>query len=93
MELPSVFANKIDKKFDNNDMVYSDSLRDKNNRDVRELIRYFDRKGYSDRLRVKLYYRDNNSSIEKLVLYKGDYFVNIDNKKIYLNDVVNFEIQ
>ena len=42
---------------------------------------------------VKLYYSDYTESIEKLILYKGDYFINIDNKKIYLKDIVDYEIQ
>lgn len=93
MSLPSVYANKIDKVFNNNDVLYRDDLNKRETKDVRGLIRYFDSKGYSDRLKVKLYYVDNTDSIEKLILYKGDYFINIDNNKIYLKDVVNYEIQ
>ena len=92
MELPSVFANKIDKVISNNDVMYRDDS-NKKRKDVRELIRYFDRKGYSDRLRVKLLFEDNHESVERLVLFKGDYFVNIDNKKIYLKDVIDYEVQ
>lgn len=94
MKLPSVYANKIDKVFNNNDTVYRESdSKNKVTRDIRELTKYFDRKGYSDRLKVKLFYKDNTDSVEKLVLYKGEYFVNIDNNKIYLSDIVDFEIQ
>lgn len=93
MSLPGVFANKIDKVIKNNDDYYHEDRNKIINRDVRELSRYFDRSGYTDRLVVKLDYKDGKSKIEKLVLFKGDYFVNIDNNKIYLKDIINFEIQ
>lgn len=93
MSLPSVYANKIDKVFNNNDVLYREDLNKNETRDIRDLIRYFDNKGYSDKLRVKLYYGDNTESIERLILYKGEYFINIDNNKIYLKDIVNYEIQ
>lgn len=93
MNLPGVFANKIDKIIKNNDDYYHEDKKSIVKRDARELSRYFDRNGYTDRLMVKFFYENNKNSIEKLVLYKGDYFVNIDNKKIYLNDVINFEVQ
>lgn len=94
MELPSVYANKIYKNINNNDDVYrSDNSKKMEFRDARELIRFFDRSGYSDRLAVKLFYSDNTDSVEKLILFRNDYFVNIDNKKIYLKDIINFELQ
>lgn len=94
MELPSVYANKIDKSINNNDDVYrSDNSKKMEFRDARELIRFFDRSGYTDRLGVKLFYSDNTDSVEKLILFRNDYFVNIDNKKIYLKDIINFELQ
>lgn len=92
MELPSVYANKIDKDIRNNDEVFRNDS-NVNRRDVRELIRFFDRSGYAERLNVKLVYKDNSSSVERLVLYKNNYFVNLDNKRISLSDVIDFEIQ
>lgn len=92
MELPSVYANKIDKDIRNNDEVFRNDS-NVSRRDVRELIRFFDRSGYADRLNVKLVYKDNSSSVERLVLYKNNYFVNLDNKRISLSDVIDFEIQ
>lgn len=91
MELPSVYANKIDKEIRNNDEYFRNDKRQ--GRDVRELIRFFDKSGYADKLVVKLYYEDNTSSVERLILYKSNYFVNLDNKRIALSDVVDFEIQ
>ena len=94
MELPSVYANKIDKSINNNDDIYrSDNSKKVVFRDVRELIRFFDRSGYVDRLSVKLFYSDNTDSVERLILFRDDYFVNIDNKKIYLKNIINFELQ
>ena len=92
MKLPSVYANKIDKDIRNNDEVFRNDGNVKR-RDVRELIRFFDRSGYAERLNVKLVYKDNSSSVERLVLYKNNYFINLDNKKISLSDVIDFEIQ
>lgn len=94
MELPSVYANKIDKSINNNDDIYrSDNSTKVVFRDARELIRFFDRSGYADRLSVKLFYSDNTDSVERLILFRDDYFVNIDNKKIYLKNIINFELQ
>ena len=92
MKLPSVYANKIDKNIRNNDEVFRNDSNVKR-RDVRELIRFFDRSGYAEKLNVKLVYKDNSSSVERLVLYKNNYFINLDNKKISLSDVIDFEIQ
>lgn len=93
MNLPGVYANKIDKIIKNNDDYYREDKSNIVKRDVRELRRYFDRSGYAEKLVVKLYYSDNKSSIERLILCKGDCFINIDNKKIYFDDVSNFEVQ
>ena len=93
MGLPGVFANRIEKVIKNNDDYYREDRSNIVKRDARELRRYFDRNGYADRLVVKLYYSDSKSSIERLILCKGDYFINIDNKKIFFNDISNFEVQ
>lgn len=95
MKLPNVFANKIDKKINNNDEYYYNSnVRDVvEERDLNGLKRYFDKNGYANKLVVKLYYRDNKNSVEKLILNRDDYFVNIDNKRIYHKDIINYEIK
>ena len=94
MKLPSVYANRIDKKINNNDEYYRNNLRDEVEvKDLNELKRYFDKNGYANKLVVKLYYRDNKNSVEKLILCRDDYFVNIDNKRIYFKDIVNYEIK
>lgn len=94
MKLPSVYANRIDKKINNNDEYYRNNLRDEVEvKDLNVLKRYFDKNGYANKLVVKLYYRDNKNSMEKLILCREDYFVNIDNKRIYFKDIVNYEIQ
>ena len=94
MKLPSVYANRIDKKINNNDEYYRNNVRDEVEvSDLNVLKRYFDKNGYANKLVVKLYYRDNKNSMEKLILCREDYFVNIDNKRIYFKDIVNYEIQ
>ena len=94
MKLPNVYANKIDKKINNNDEFYYNNVREViENRDLKELKRYFDKNGYANKLVVKLYYKDNNNSVEKLILNRDDYFVNIDNKRIYHKDIINYEIK
>lgn len=94
MKLPSVYANRIDKKINNNDEYYRNNVRDEVEvKDLNVLKRYFDKNGYANKLVVKLYYRDNKNSMEKLILCREDYFVNIDNKRIYFKDIVNYEIQ
>ena len=94
MKLPSVYANRIDKKINNNDEYYRNNVRDEVEvKDLNVLKRYFDKNGYANKLVVKLYYRDNKNSVEKLILCRDDYFVNIDNKRIYFKDIVNYEIK
>lgn len=94
MKLPNVFANKIDKKINNNDEYYYNNVREViEPKDLNGLKRYFDKNGYANKLVVKLYYKDNNNSVEKLILNRDDYFVNIDNKRIYHKDIINYEIK
>ena len=100
--LASVILENMNKELEKKQLVgiddflkinLSDNSKKMEFRDARELIRFFDRSGYTDRLGVKLFYSDNTDSVEKLILFRNDYFVNIDNKKIYLKDIINFELQ
>lgn len=91
MKLPSVYANKIDKVIKNNtDIVFGD--RNTKKKDLTELKMCFDSKGYANRLNV-LIETKNGKKLEKLVLCVRDYFVNIDNKKIYFNEILDYEIK
>ncbi len=87
MKLPSVYANKIDKKI-NNTLLCRFSGVEQHVCDKRELLSKFDRNGYVDRLRVKI-----NDVDEVLILYKDDYFITINNKRIYLKDILFYEIK
>ena len=89
--LPSVFANKIDKVIKNNsDYFRGDNEVKKNS--LNELKSYFDKRGYVNRLLVEIE-TDKGKKLEKLVLCKNNYFVNISNEKIYFDDIVNYEIK
>ncbi len=91
MKLPSVYANKIDKPINNNALLFRGD-RDVKRKDLGELKRCFDSKGYANRLSVIIETKDAKQ-LEKLVLCMRDYFVNIDNKKIYFEDIINYEIK
>ena len=55
MKLPNVFANKIDKKINNNDEYYYNNVREViEPKDLNGLKRYFDKNGYANKLVVKL---------------------------------------
>ena len=92
MELPRVFANKIDKSFDNNSDFYRTQEDSKGIADLSKLRMMFDRNGFGDRISVDLKTKDGWSS-EKLVLLKANYFININNKKIYFDDILDYKIK
>ena len=90
MKLPSVYANKIDKEIRNN----CDYFRSQEDMivDLSSLKSLFDRNGFSDRVNVEIRTK-HGSSLEKLVLCKYNYFVNIDNKRIYFDDIIDYKIK
>jgi hypothetical protein len=90
MKLPSVYANIIDKQLNNN----TDYFRSRDDRmvDLTKLKSLFDRNGFGDRIGVEIKTK-NGSSFEKLVLCKYNYFVTIDNKKIFFDDIVEYKIK
>lgn len=92
MKLPSVYANKIEKNINNNSSYYRNDLRNGDKKDLTELKECFDRNGYVDRLSVDVE-TDEGVRSEKLVLCKRDYFVNINNKRIYFKDIINYKIK
>lgn len=92
MKLPSVFANKIEKDINNN-ITYYHGDRNVVSKDLRELKNMFDNKGYVNRLSVKLDMIDGTVRNEKLVLCKDSYFINLNNEKIYFNDIRDYEIK
>lgn len=90
MELPKVYANMIDKNINNNVNFYRSD--NKSAVDLYKLRNLFDRNGFVDRVEVDIKGKDGWSS-EKLVLMKSDYFININNKKIFFDDIVDYKIK
>jgi len=90
MELPKVYANMIDKKINNNVNFYRSD--NKSAVDLYKLRNLFDRNGFVDRVEVDIKGKDGWSS-EKLVLMKNDYFININNKKIFFDDIIDYKIK
>lgn len=90
MVLPKVYANKINKNFDNNSDYFRS--RDEVTVDLSKLRALFDRNGFGDRIFVKIKTRDG-WNLEKLVLLKNNYFININNKKIYFDDILDYKIK
>ncbi|MBQ8659243.1 MAG: hypothetical protein IJ475_00185 [Bacilli bacterium] len=91
MKLPSVYANKIDRKIDNNEEYYR-AGRDTKRKNVSDLRSYFDRNGYVNKLNV-LITTDRGTREEKLILYRSDHFVNINNDRIYFKDIIDYDIK
>ena len=94
MTLPSVYANKIDKIINNNTDVYRGDESSKLNKkkDLSELKRKFDSRGYVNKLNVTIETSEGIKD-EKLILCLRDCFVNIDNKKIFFDEIINYEIK
>ena len=90
MKLPSVYANKIDKVIKNNTEYYRGDKVIK--KDLRELKSCFDSRGYANRLVVDIETINGNRT-EKLILCKSNYFININNEKIYFDDIINYTIK
>lgn len=88
MKLPNVFANTDIRTIDNNDS----SCVACNGIDKSLLRSYFDNDGYVNKLNVIIRTKDGYSS-ERLILYRDNYVVNIDNKKIYLDDIIDFQLK
>ena len=91
MKLPSVYANKIDKVIRNNDEYFKGD-RTTTKKDSVELKKYFDRNGYANKLSVMLTLKDGKR-LEKLILCKDDYVININNQRIYFKDIIDYEIK
>ncbi len=91
MKLPSVYANRIEKNICNNVSCYHGDRNE--TKDLRDLKNKFDNKGYVNRLGVKLYLKDGREIETKLVLCKDSYFIDINNEKIYFDNIKNYEIK
>lgn len=93
MSLPSVYANKIEKPIKNNTEVFHQErgvkIQKKNPSDLKK---YFDRNGYANKL-VVLIKTENGERLEKLILYKDTYVINIHNEHIPLSSILDFEVK
>ena len=92
MSLPKVFANKIDRKINNNVEFYHGDRNNKGTKDISEIRSYFDSNGYVNKLLLNITTKDG-TSLEKIILYRNGYLVNIDNKKIYFEDILDYDIK
>lgn len=88
MKLPSVFANKDINVKDNN----KKSCVTCNGLDRDKLRSYFDNDGYVNKLDVRIITKDGIRD-DRLILYKDQYVVNINNERIYLEDIIDFTIK
>lgn len=92
MKLPSVYANEIKSDLKNND-EYFHADRQSIKKDLNDLKKQFDNRGYANKLRVLLTLRDGRKVEEKLILCQKDCFVNLFNNRIYFNDIIDYEIK
>ena len=90
MKLPKVYANKIEKNFSNNSDYYRSD--DRTKVDLYDIRRSFDKNGFVDRLAVEIKTKDG-WSLEKIVLLKNDFFVTVENKKIYFDEILDYKIK
>lgn len=93
MKLPSVFANNIEKNIDNNRSYYHGDSHKDEYKDLKELKDMFDSKGFANRIAVKLVMKDDRIVDDKLVLCKDNYFVNLNNDRIYFDSIKSYEIK
>ncbi len=93
MKLPSVYANRIDKPIKNNEEVFHQERGAKvAKKDPKDLKKYFDRNGYANKLVVKLK-TENGEKVEKLILYKDTYVITINNERIPLSSILDYEVK
>ncbi len=89
MELPKVYANPIDNEIINNQKIFYE---EEEHVDLLDLRKQFDENGYVNRLPVILSTKDGEKEC-KLVLCKKDYFVTLDNERIYFKDILSYNIK
>lgn len=90
MKLPSVYANVVSKQINNNSSYYRG--RDTTTADLSALKALFDKNGFGDRINVEVK-TSSGLNLEKLVLCKKNYFVTIDNRKIYFDSILEYKIK
>ena len=90
MKLPSVYANVVGKQINNYSNYYRS--RDDVSVELSNLMALFDRNGFGDWNYVEKKTCDG-VKLEKLVLCKNNYFVTIDNRKIYFDSILEYKIK
>lgn len=91
-DLPSVYANKIDREIKNNNELYRGSNELKKKKSVLDLQKYFDSNGYANKLNVVIRTKTGSKN-EKLILLKDNYFININNQRIYFDEILDYEVK
>lgn len=91
-DLPSVYANKIDREIKNNNELYRGSNEIKKKKSVLDLQKYFDSNGYANKLNVVIKTKTGSKN-EKLILLKDNYFININNQRIYFDEILDYEVK
>ena len=91
-DLPSVYANKIDREIKNNNELYRGSNEIKKKKSVLDLQKYFDSNGYANKLHVVIKTKTGSKN-EKLILLKDNYFININNQRIYFDEILDYEVK
>lgn len=91
MKLPDVYANKIEKIINNNDRYYHKE-KEEIKKDISSIRNYFDDNGYANKLNVIITTKEGKSN-ERLILCRRDYVININNKKIYFDEILDYEIK
>lgn len=92
MKLPNVFANKIDKVIKNNEDFFHGDRNTVKLKNPEDLKKYFDKTGYANKLLVNIRTKDGES-LKKLILCKDNYVIDINNTKIYFNDIIDYEVK
>ena len=92
MKLPNVFANKIDKAIKNNEDFFHGDRNNVKRKNPEDLKKYFDKTGYANKLLVNIRTKDGES-LKKLILCKDNYVIDINNTKIYFNDIIDYEVK
>lgn len=94
-KIPSVFANRIDKKIVNNStycVTRSDEVIKKGEIDINSKINnIFKSTGYIYKINVEIVMKDK-TIIKKVIGKKNGYLITIDNERININDIVDINV-
>lgn len=94
-DLPSVFANKIEKKLNNTqDIYYEKETREERNKDVRSVNKkiadIFNSINYVYKKKVEIKTK-NQTLIKTIVGRKNNYLLTMENELININDIIDIK--